>query len=305
MASLRSPGFPYVTVSLPCESARAGALGLGSHVRFGIRRAVDLAEGVAADDQCGGLVGGTEVRATLDHPPRDLRAGLVGVAEGTRPARCARIARDAAGVLRVVRVAGGKPVGGPFPHVAGDVVEPVAVGWGGPDGRGSLEAIQFEVLPGELALPGVRRRLTAREVFVNLLLCAALPGRDSRCRGESRTRADSGLAAGRAEATDDFTPPSVDVWGQVRPVRTRRVTRANRDAGEAVAVGKCDRYGEAGKDLAWSTVCYAESAVGRTAFSAARSRLSTPAKANDTHPEGIPTWSSRKLPALDDAVGAQ
>src|SRR4029078_1479191 len=64
--------------------------------------------------------------------------------------------------LRVLLV----PVRGPFPDVAGHVVETVAVRLERTDGRGPLEAVLEQVLPWELALPGVRLRLAVRRELV-------------------------------------------------------------------------------------------------------------------------------------------
>src|SRR6188508_3435114 len=60
----------------------------------------------------------------------------------------------------------GEPVARPLPDVAGDVVEPVSVGWEAADRRCSIEAIELEVLPRELALPAVRHRLALRKVVI-------------------------------------------------------------------------------------------------------------------------------------------
>src|SRR6476646_4363772 len=106
-----------------------------------------------------------EVRAALDHLARDVLSGLAGV-EALLGRRDPRVRRDAAWARDLVRVAGGKPVGRPLPDVAGDVVEAVAVRGKAADGRGALVAVELQVLPGELALPGVRHRLAVREVLV-------------------------------------------------------------------------------------------------------------------------------------------
>ncbi len=51
--------------------------------------------------------------------------------------------------------AGMKPIGAPFPNVAGDTIEAVSVGLEGGDGRSRREAIVSGVVRGELALPDV------------------------------------------------------------------------------------------------------------------------------------------------------
>ncbi len=62
--------------------------------------------------------------------------------------------------------AGREPVARPLPDVAAHVVEPVAVRGEAADGRRALEAVLLQVLPGELALPGVRHRRAAGRVLV-------------------------------------------------------------------------------------------------------------------------------------------
>jgi hypothetical protein len=96
-----------------------------------------------------------QMRAALDHLARDSRrqvAARLGddrVAEDGRAARRCSLTRASAGVPRPEEVAG------PLPHVAGHVEQAVAVGRECSGRRGALEAIQEQVLPRELALPGV------------------------------------------------------------------------------------------------------------------------------------------------------
>src|SRR5262245_2323088 len=59
------------------------------------------------------------------------------------------------------------PVGSPFPHVARHVIETVAVCWEGADRRGPLKPVAQQILPGKLALPGVRHQLTAGSKLVS------------------------------------------------------------------------------------------------------------------------------------------
>src|SRR5262245_35767865 len=54
------------------------------------------------------------------------------------------------------------PVRGPLPDVARHVVESIAVGWKTLHWRSALEAILFQVLPREFALPGIRHLFTIR-----------------------------------------------------------------------------------------------------------------------------------------------
>src|SRR5204862_4092228 len=83
-----------------------------------------------------------------------------------RVARDPRVPRDAAGALDVARVPYREVVGRPLPDVAGHVVKPVAVRRERPDRRGAFVPVELQVLPGKLALPGVRHRLSAGEVLV-------------------------------------------------------------------------------------------------------------------------------------------
>ena len=80
--------------------------------------------------------------------------------------RDSRIVRDAAGTRHLVGVTRREPVSRPLPDVPGHVVEPVAVRGKAADGRCSLVAVELQVLPGELALPGVRKRSAVRQVLV-------------------------------------------------------------------------------------------------------------------------------------------
>src|SRR3954451_7540108 len=90
-----------------------------------------------------------QVRAALDHPAGVLaprrRAGGAAAACG--------LGRFAPGVR--------PPTPGPLPDVAGDVVEPVAVGGEPLDRRRALEAVRAEFLPGEAAEPAVGHHPTA------------------------------------------------------------------------------------------------------------------------------------------------
>src|SRR5262245_61661218 len=60
-----------------------------------------------------------------------------------------------------------EPIRGPLPGVPGHVKEAVAVRGEGADRCRSLVAIELQVLPWELALPGVRHRLPFRELRVS------------------------------------------------------------------------------------------------------------------------------------------
>src|SRR3954468_13711329 len=79
----------------------------------------------------------TQVRAALDHP-----AGVLAQRRGMRGAAAwFGLGRAVLGVRPAAR--------GPLPDVAGDVVEPIAVGREPPDRGGALEAVRAQVFPGE------------------------------------------------------------------------------------------------------------------------------------------------------------
>src|SRR5215470_8171745 len=100
------------------------------------------------------VVGCAQVRAALDdhtpEPDATVRAGLPGPGRA-RPGSTGR----AASALRLSPVPRREVVAGPFPDVAGHVVEPVAVRGERAHRRGALVAVGEQVLPGELTLPGV------------------------------------------------------------------------------------------------------------------------------------------------------
>src|SRR3954468_11752201 len=103
-----------------------------------------------------------QVRAALDHAARNRLAG--GVAPLV--AGDARVLRDAARLLGLVWVTLREEVGRPLPHVPRHVVEAVAVRRERPDRGRTLKPVELQVLPRELALPGVRHRLAVGEVLV-------------------------------------------------------------------------------------------------------------------------------------------
>src|SRR5882724_8924522 len=95
------------------------------------------------------VVGRAEIGAALHHLAGDgnLRHARVAAAAALA---AARVVDRAAGVvdLAVVLV----PVGGPFPDIAGHVVEAVTVRRERADGRDAFVAVGAQVLPRELAL---------------------------------------------------------------------------------------------------------------------------------------------------------
>src|SRR5687768_11504133 len=77
-----------------------------------------------------------------------------------------RVVRHTAGVLNLVRMAHAEKVGCPFPDVARHVEQTVTVGAEDADGRRTFEAVGAQVLPGELALPGVCLHFAARREVI-------------------------------------------------------------------------------------------------------------------------------------------
>src|SRR5262249_59061911 len=100
-----------------------------------------------------------EMRAALDDLARDFDPRLAGIVAFLL-ARAARVDRQAARPL--LRVGSDIPVRGPLPDIADHVVEAVAVGREGAHRGGAFVAVLAQVLPGELALPGVCHRLAVR-----------------------------------------------------------------------------------------------------------------------------------------------
>src|SRR5215204_6343929 len=98
-----------------------------------------------------------EMRAALQDLARYQNLGLARVVARVRRA-AARVRRDAAGFGGVGFMPGRPPIGGPLPNVADHVVEAVAVRRKGADRRGSLVAVDGEVLTWKSTLPGVRHR---------------------------------------------------------------------------------------------------------------------------------------------------
>ena len=96
-----------------------------------------------------------QVRAALDHAARDVRPGLARHQAGGRVGD-PRVARHTASVPRSLSVPlGGEVVARPLPDVAGHVEQAVAVGREALHRGRALPAVRHQVLPGELALPGV------------------------------------------------------------------------------------------------------------------------------------------------------
>src|SRR5690348_3578758 len=81
------------------------------------------------------IVGGAEMRATFQHLARDVET--VARVRALLFRAAARVLRHTAGLGHVSRMAGGVPVGRPFPDIADHVVDAVAVGRKGAHRRGA------------------------------------------------------------------------------------------------------------------------------------------------------------------------
>ena len=154
-----------------------------------------------------------EVRAALDHAPRDVLAGLARVVALVGRGH-ARVGRDAARARDLVGVARHVPVGRPLPDVPGHVVEAVAVRREAPDRRGPLVAVELQVLPRELALPA----------------CSPSPSRRGSARRPRRTRRPRARRARRTPTRPRSAAPCPP-----RPRRPRRPRRRRATTGWCVA----------------------------------------------------------------------
>ena len=76
------------------------------------------------------------------------------------------VAWSATGMVRFAGMSRGEEVRRPFPDVSGHVEQPKAVRWEALDGRGALEPVEHQVLPGKLPLPGVGHHLASRGELV-------------------------------------------------------------------------------------------------------------------------------------------
>src|SRR6185436_12867551 len=74
------------------------------------------------------------------------------------PQGAARVVQRAAGLLDLAVLL--IPVGRPLPDVAGHLVQTVAVRWKRSDRGGPFVAVDTQVLPRKLPLPGIGHRLT-------------------------------------------------------------------------------------------------------------------------------------------------
>src|SRR6476619_2987444 len=108
------------------------------------------------------VVRGAEMGAALDHTTRNRLAGKeFGWRRDAQALRGTARARGALGSTRP------EPVRRPLPDVAAHVEQAVSVRREASNRRGTFEAVAEEVLPGKLALPRVRHRGAAREVFIS------------------------------------------------------------------------------------------------------------------------------------------
>src|SRR5215475_15200735 len=100
------------------------------------------------------IIGRAKMRAAFEHFAGNLDLRLTRVvAVGRRAA--ARILGNTARLRRVGGMRGRIPVACPFPNIADQVIEAVAIRWECSRRRGSLKTIGAKILPREFALPSV------------------------------------------------------------------------------------------------------------------------------------------------------
>src|SRR5208282_2350781 len=75
--------------------------------------------------------------------------------EARLPHATARVLGYTTGARRFPRMPGAVPVGGPFPNIAGHVVESIAIGRKVTDRRRAFPPVGAQVLPRELATPEI------------------------------------------------------------------------------------------------------------------------------------------------------
>src|SRR5262245_39008295 len=125
------------------------------------RRGIDRLRMARGRAVAAAVVGGTKVRAALDHLAGYLDARLARVVARTFGS-AARILGNAARLRRIGLVLLRIPVGGPFPDVADHVVDAVAVGRERRHRRGALVPVLTQVMERKFALPGIGHRSAAR-----------------------------------------------------------------------------------------------------------------------------------------------
>src|SRR6187431_2800999 len=104
--------------------------------------------------------------SAFHHAPRNVLTRLPDVEAELRRRDPWVARRSAAGVHRRFAMRGLVEVCGPLPDIAGHVEQAVAIRREGPDRRGALVLVQEQVLPWEIALPGVRHHAVARRELV-------------------------------------------------------------------------------------------------------------------------------------------
>src|SRR4051794_4347661 len=161
IASRRSPAVSALVswsgfVLMPSHRCRASGCRVADHAAEADvgRRRVDLLALSRRRSIAQAVVRRAQVRASLDDSSGDL-LGRIHVARW-------RTAPVGGGLV----VARGEGIDRPFPDVAGDIEQSVAVRRERPDRRRPLEAVECQVLPRELALPGVRPPPAVRSLVV-------------------------------------------------------------------------------------------------------------------------------------------
>ena len=106
-----------------------------------------------------------QMRAAFDDLSWNFHIACSGV-EAVGLATAARILRNAAGLRRIRLMLWRIPVGGPFPDVSDQVVQPISIWRELTDWRSALEPIRIDILARKLALPCVGHlTATGRELI--------------------------------------------------------------------------------------------------------------------------------------------
>ena len=153
------------------------------------RRGVDRLRLARRGPVAEAVVRRAEVRAALDHLARDVLARLAGVV-ALLGRRDARVGRDAARARDARRDGAGRTSRSSTPRRCRSCRTGRSRSAGScPTGEVPLVAVGLQVLPGELALPGVRHRLAVRDELV-------APGEDRAL--EAAARGELPLRLGRS-----------------------------------------------------------------------------------------------------------
>ena len=192
-----------------------------------------------------------QVRAALDHPARDRRREVAAWLRDDRVARNGRAARRCRLTGAGARMARPEEVTRPLPDVAGHVKQAIPVGRERAGRRGALVAIEREVLPWELTLPGVGQvPAIGREIVtpdIDRAVEAAASGEFPLRLGRQRLARPRrvGLRVGIRNVRDRVPVPAPDVAGRALGTPPARAGNVRPPLAE---VAEIDRPGGAAED---------------------------------------------------------